>query len=79
MRLDRAIARGLSEDHPAAQAKIGRIHAARQSAVPQKGSVTPSAIAWHRQAATTPGLMNRRMRRFERERAAYEAQLKRAA
>lgn len=65
--LERAITH-VPEDHPAVQAKAGRIHATKRSAVPQKGSTTPAAIAWHRATGTTPGHMNRHMRkRIERD------------
>lgn len=62
--MERTLARGVPELHPAVQAKAGRIHGIRHTAVPQKGSTTPASVAWHRVTTAQPGYMNRRMRRF---------------
>jgi hypothetical protein len=63
-RLERLIASGLKPEHPVVHALAGRYHALRRSMVPQRGSVTPAAIAWERASQRTPGHMNRRMRKF---------------
>lgn len=59
----------LGADHPAARAALGRELEA-VGAVPQRGSITPEAIAWHRQSGAQMGLRNRRWRRYLRQKEA---------
>lgn len=49
------------EDHPAIRAAAGRVLA--YEAVPQRGSTTPEAVAWHRETGADPGYMNRTARK----------------
>lgn len=61
-----ATRRTLGDDHPATRAALGRWLEAR-GAEPQRGSVTPEAIAWHRASAANPGFFNRHHRRAMRQ------------
>jgi hypothetical protein len=52
----------LGDDHPKTRAALGRMRA-RLGHVPQRSSITPEAIAWHRETRANPGYLNRRHRR----------------
>lgn len=59
--------RGLPEG-PAREAALGRYYAVTGAAVPQRGLLSPAAVAWHREAAQrgpggAAGYMNRHERR----------------
>lgn len=58
----RALVERLGEQHPAAQAALGRYWAVSGSAVPQRGLVSPAAVAWTRESGAIPGWMNQRER-----------------
>lgn len=55
----------LGADHPAARGALGRL-LYHQGGVPQRGSTTPEAVAWHRESGAAPGYYNRGERRAER-------------
>lgn len=70
----------LGDDAPAVRAAYGRYlaHSSEASrvderheprAVPQRGSRSPEAVAWHRESGAAPGYMNR----HDRARARREA------
>lgn len=64
--------RDLGDEHPAVRAALGRL-LALSGMVPQRDSVTPEAVAWHRESGAIPGWRNRAARRDASRRARAEA------